>query len=185
MRSPDKPRDHFQIPVMFAFRDAFAKRDANRREDNRVDGERVISTRGSLRRRAADEIALKHDLSIDLEHLLDTVNLESVVDLDGLDYVKRSVLNYGIYDITHLTVGQTAIAGIEEDLRGALLSHEPRLDPQSISIERAELIDDDMRQRVRFRVFANMIFRPLDVPIEFVAELDVAVAKLVLPSLPG
>jgi type VI secretion system protein ImpF len=184
MRSPDKQRDHFQIPVMFAFRDAFAKRDANTREDTRIDGERVISARGSLRRRAADEIALKHDLSVDLEHLLDTINLESVVDLDGFDYVKRSVLNYGIYDITHLTVGQTAIARIEDDLRGALLHHEPRLDPQSISIERVEIVDD-VQQRVRFTVFANMIFRPLDVPIEFVAELDVSAAKLVLPSLPG
>jgi hypothetical protein len=31
-------------------------------------------------------------------------------------------------------------------------------------------------------VSANMICRPLDVPIEFVAELDVGAAKIVLPQ---
>lgn len=184
MATADRQRDNFQIPLMYAFRDAFEKGDATRQEDIRVDGERVLSTRGSMRRRAADETLLRRDLALDLSALLDTVDLASVVDLAGLDHVKRSVLNYGLHDITHLTTGSAGIDALQAHLREALLRHEPRLTPESLGIEKVE-VKNDVDQRVQFNVFANMVCRPLDVPIEFVAELDVGAAKMALPRPPG
>ncbi len=124
---------------------------------------------------------LKHDLATDLGALLDTIDLESVTDLDGLDYVKKSILNYGLYDITHVTTGSAGMDALQAQLKDALLQHEPRLTPETLGIERV-IVKDDIDQRVRFTVFANMICRPLDVPIEFVAELDVGAAKIVLPQ---
>ena len=181
MRAPDKQRENFQIPLMYAFRDAFEKGDATKQENLVVDGERVLSTRGSLRRRAADETLLKRDLAIDLGALLDTIDLDSVEDLEGLDYVKKSVINYGLYDITHVTTGSSRIDALRGQLKDALLQHEPRLTPDTLGVERV-IIKDDTDQRVRYQVSANMICRPLDVPIEFVAELDVGAAKIVLPQ---
>jgi type VI secretion system protein ImpF len=185
MRSPDKQRENFQIPLMYAFRDAFEKGDARKKEDVRVDGERVVSTRGSMRRRSVDEQLLKRDLAIDLTALLSTVDLASVVDLDGLDYVQKSILNYGLYDLTHITTGSSAVASLRDSLKSTLLQHEPRLSADTLGVERVEADKDHDDQRVRFTVAADMICRPLDVPIEFVAELDVGDAKVIMPQLLG
>ena len=183
MRAPEKQRQHFQIPLMYAFRDAFEKGDATKQEDIRVDGERVLSARGSMRRQAADETLLKGDLAIDLAALLDTIDLASVVDLEGLDHVKKSVLNYGLYDITHLTTGSGGIDLLRAQLKEALLQHEPRLTADTLGVDRVE-VKDDVDQRVQFAVCADMVCRPLDVPIEFVAEFDAGAGKIVVPRPP-
>jgi type VI secretion system protein ImpF len=182
MRRPDK-KERLQIPLMFAFRDAAARRDATVSEDVRVEGERVVSDRSMLRRRGADEQRLKDDLSIDLGALVDTINLASATDLDGLDRVKRSVLNYGLDDLTHITTGSREVDLIGKELVAAILHHEPRVSPESLKIERSG--DDEVNQRVRFRVRAEMLSKPLDIPIEFVAEVDTSSGKIILPRLPG
>jgi type VI secretion system protein ImpF len=182
MRTPDK-KERLQIPLMFAFREAFEQRDATKQEDVRVDGERVVADRSMLRRRGTEESRLKRDLAIDLGALVDTINLASTADLDGLDYVKKSVLNFGLDDLTHITVESKAVENVARQLKAALLHHEPRLSPESLAIERSD--DDEVNQRVRFRVRAEMLSKPLDIPIEFVAEVDVGAGKILLPRLPG
>ena len=55
-RDPKAPS--FQVPLMLAFREAFRAGDAGKRIEERVGGEHVVSARGSLRRRGADEFVL-------------------------------------------------------------------------------------------------------------------------------
>jgi type VI secretion system protein ImpF len=184
MRSPEnKPKDRLQIPLMFAFREAYAKKDATTSEDVRDGGERVISERSAIGRRGTQESLLKADLSIDLGALVDTVNHASTVDLDGFDYVKKSILNYGLNDIIHITVGTGASKEIVANLKTALLQHEPRLNAETLVIEETALKEDDVEQRVRLRVSGELICKPLDIPIEFVAELDKTSGKMVVPRL--
>lgn len=182
MRTPDK-KERLQIPLMFAFRDAAERRDSSKEEDIRVDGERVVSDRASLRRRGVDEKLMRRDLAIDLGALVDTINLAASTDLEGLDYVKRSILNFGLDDLTHITVESKDIDEIGNQLRAAILHHEPRLTPESLHVERSE--DDEVNQRVRFRIHAEISSKPLDIPIEFVAEVDMGSGKILLPRLPG
>ena len=73
MQKPKGTKDYFQVPLMFAFRDAFSRGDASKRLDNRVAGERVISERGSLRRRGAEEALVKENFSLDLLSLVECV----------------------------------------------------------------------------------------------------------------
>ena len=49
---------------MFAFHDAFSRREAGERLDDRVGGERVIAKRGSLRRHGAEEAMVKEKSSL-------------------------------------------------------------------------------------------------------------------------
>ena len=182
MRTPDK-KERVQIPLMFAFREAFQQRDATKQEDVRVDGERVVADRSLLRRRGTEEALLKRDLAIDLSALVDTINLASATNLNGLNYVKKSVLNYGLDDLTHITIESDDVQDIANQLKAAILHHEPRLSPESLVIDRSD--DDDVNQRVRFRVRAEMLSKPLDIPIEFVAEIDIGAGKIILPRLPG
>lgn len=184
MRGKNKNGDRFQIPLMFAFRDAFDAGDARKRIEERVAGERVISGRGSLKRRGADEVLLKRNLSVDLLALMNTIDLASAIDLSDFEYVGRSVLNFGLYDVAHLTSEEMGVDDIARDLSNALLQHEPRLNAETLHVERSADFDD-VNQRIRFTVSAEMACKPLDVPIEFVAEIDVGSGKVQLTRLPA
>ena len=185
MRAPEKPKDRLQIPLMFVFREAYAKKDATTAADVRVDGERVIAERSTISRRGTQESLLKADLSIDLAALVDTIDLASTADLEGLDYVKKSVLNYGLDDLVHITLGSEASKEIVDNLKNALLQHEPRLSAETLLVEESDSRDDEVNQKVRFRVRGELICRPLDIPVEFVAELDKTSGKVIVPRLAG
>jgi type VI secretion system protein ImpF len=175
--------DYFQVPLMFAFRDAFSRGDASKRLDNRVAGERVIAERGSSRRRGADEALVRENFSLDLLSLVNTINLGSAVDLRGLDHVEKSVLNFGLPDITQMTSEDARVSDVSRNLLTALANFEPRLHRDSLRVERSETFDE-VNQRIRFVVSGELSCRPLDVPIEFVAEVDVGSGKVQLTRLP-
>lgn len=171
----------YAAPIMSAFRDAFVARDAQKPVVQTVGGERVVPGRHASQRRG-DEAALRRDLSVDLIALLNTVELGATVDLGGLDHVGKSIINYGLRDIGRLTSEDNQVELISEDLRAALIHFEPRLNPESIQIERNET--DDVNQRIRFAVAAEMFCKPTDVAIDFIAELDVGSGKISLSRLP-
>ncbi len=176
--------ERFQIPLMYAFRDAFEAGDAHKRLEQRVGGERVVSGRASLKRRGADEVLLKRNLAIDLLALVNTIDLGSAVDLSDLEHVDRSVLNFGLPDISRLTGGESGVDAIAHDLAESLMRHEPRLNPETLSVQR-DTAFDEVNQRIRFTVSAEMACKPLDVPIEFVAEVDVGSGNIQLTRLPS
>lgn len=183
MRERDPKAPSFQVPLMFAFREAFNEGDARKRIEERVGGERVISGRSALRRRGTDEALLKRDLAVDLLALANTIDLASTIDITDLDYVKRSVVNFGLPDFSALSSLDLGINEIGEHLKAALLAHEPRLRPESIHIEKNVEVDD-ASHRVSFSVSAEMACNPLDLPMEFVAEVEVGSGKMQLTRLP-
>ena len=183
MRKRDGNSDRFQVPVMFAFRDAFDAKDARKRIEERRDGEKVISGRGSLKRRGADETVLKRNLAVDLLALVNTIDLASAVGLDDFEHVGRSILNFGLYDVAHLTSEEVGVDSVARNLSAALIDHEPRLNPDTLNVVREQEFDE-VDQRIRFTVSAEMSCTPLDIPIEFVAEIDIGSGKIQLTRLP-
>jgi len=172
----------FSAPLMHAFRSAFEAGDSRKTVEIRSGGERVLSGRRSAHRRGADETALRRDLVIDLLSLLNTVDFGSSIELDGLDYVQKSILNYGLYDISHLTSEEIGVEAISNDLAAAIAHYEPRLIRNTLSVER-ETDFDEIEQKVRFIVSAEMHCAPLDVPVEFVADVDTSTGKISLSKL--
>ncbi|MCV0396006.1 MAG: GPW/gp25 family protein [Rhizobiaceae bacterium] len=168
---------------MYAFREANRKGDARTRIDQRVEGERVLSERGALRRRGVGEAALKKDLAIDLMALVNTIDLDSAEDMDGLDFARKSVLNFGLPDVAHITSDELAVRDIGDNLKAALLHFEPRLYADALVVERDEVFDE-VNQRIRFVVSGEMACTPFDVPIDFVAEVEVSSGKVQLMRLP-
>ena len=183
MRDQDPKAPSFQVPLMLAFREAFREGDAAKRIEERVAGERLVSARGSLKRRGADEVLLKRDLAIDLLSLVNTIDLGSAVDLSDLDRVKRSILNYGLPDLSALTSLESGVENVGDYLKEALLAHEPRLRPESIHVEKTGEVNDETH-RVSFAVSAEMACSPLDLPTEFVAEVDMGSGNIRLTRLP-
>ncbi len=173
----------YQAPLMSAFREAFEARDARESRVRIVDGERVIEGRHSRQRRS-DEPALKRDLSTDLVALMNTINMASTVPLDELDYVRDSILNYGLPDITHLTSEEVGVEAIRGQLAHALNTFEPRLISDTLSIDK-EVRTNEVDQRVQFTVSAEMFCVPVDVAVNFVAELEISSGQVNLTRLPS
>jgi len=82
-----------------------------------------------------DSSQLRSVVKRDLEVLLNATSLESTTDLAGHPKVRKSVLNYGLPDITGKIVSGLSAWEIQESLRAALAHFEPRIMPDSLSVE--------------------------------------------------
>lgn len=180
----DSNRVQLQIPILYAFREAFRARDARKARVEYRDGERVLSDRGRTRRRGADETTLKRNLGIDLLQLANTINLAAKIDLSDLPYVRRSILNFGVPDLSALSDADARLKKLPALLREALLNHEPRLVDDTIKVVLNKKYDN-VEQKLRFDIAAEMACRPVDIPLEFVAEIDVGSGKLSFSNIGG
>ena len=175
--------DRMAPPLMHAFREAFRNKDADKELDLRDDtGERIIASRRVTARSWANETALRRDLAEDLTRLLNTVNLASAEDLSDFSYVARSIVNYGLVDITAYSIEETAVDDITHELRQSLVDYEPRLIPSSIEVNRDLSVDSTVHQ-IRFAVNAEMHATPVDIAVEFVAELELESGKMRISRL--
>ena len=85
-------------------------------------------------------------------------------------YARKSILNFGLPDLAALTIGAAEIRRIPEEIRTAVIRYEPRLAAASLQIER-DLSVDAAELKVRFLVRADLTCYPIQVPVEFVADI--------------
>lgn len=161
-----------RLPLASAFRNAFEKHDAKRRADS-VDeeGERVVSGRRTTGHNVVSEAMLQKIVAGEIETLMNTINLASTEDLSAFEEVSRSILNYGIPDVVHRTIDEADLSEIVTEIAEALSIYEPRLEPQSIKVTRDARVDN-AELRVRFVVRADLRCDPLNLPVEFVADVE-------------
>lgn len=181
MAGPSKT-DRLSPPLMYAFRGAHAARDAKKKLDLRDEsGERIIASRRTSRA-AITEPLLRREVATDLGALMNTVALESSLDLENYEYVRKSVLNYGLPDLVHRTIDEGSVRDIRDEIRTALKHFEPRLMEDSISVVHDETVDKT-ELKVRFIVNADLACEPLNVPVEFVAEVELDSGKIMINRL--
>jgi len=165
-------KDRLSPPLMYAFRGAHAARDAKVKLDLRDEaGERIISGRRAAVRTAITEPNLRREVAYDLDALMNTIALESAEDLRRFEHVRSSVLNFGLPDIAHRTIDELSIDDICEEIKSALLRHEPRLVSNTIRVAKHPE-HDEAELKLRFVVRADLTCEPLNVPVEFVADVE-------------
>jgi type VI secretion system protein ImpF len=167
---------------MHVFRSAAESKDARTPAAPKPDGEREISRRSKERREGVDESSLKRQLSGEMAALLNTINLEAVVDLSDTPRVRDSVLNFGFGDMSALDAKAAAHGEISRIIQDTLLRHEPRLIADTIEI-RVMKIDESVSRRLSFDIQAEMYSSPVDVPLQFVAEIDAGAGKLQMTQI--
>lgn len=164
-------KTHVSPPLMHAFRAAHEAKDATRTIDQRTgDGDRVIAGRRLRPRQVITEQVLRREVARDLDALLNTVAMESTVEMTETSYARRSVLNFGLPDISPLTIDTVQIKRIPDEIRAAVVNFEPRLAAASLQVERDPTVDPT-ELRVRFLVRADLTCYPVQVPVEFVADI--------------
>jgi len=164
--------DRLAPPLMYAFRAAHEKRDAKQRLDLRDEaGERVIAARRVTTRSPISESGLRREVMTDLLGLLNTTNLDAAADLSTLPAVRSSILNYGFPDLSWRTIDENSLSDVAREIEVALTDFEPRLAPGSIKASRdANVAIEDLK--LRFLVKADLRAQPVNVPVEFVAEVE-------------
>jgi len=172
--------DRLAPPLMFAFRAAHERRDAKQRLDLRDEaGERVIATRRVTTRAAISDAMLRREVTRDILDLFNTTNFGAAEDLSSCPEVRRSILNYGFPDLSWRTIDENGLIEIARELEISLGDFEPRLARGSIKALRdISVSSDDLR--LRFLVKADLRAHPVDVPIEFVAEIEMESGKIKL-----
>lgn len=176
MVGPSK-KDHLSPPLMSVFRGAFEARDAKKKIDLRDEGgERVIASRRSSRA-ALTEPALRREVARDLESLMNTIALDSSQPLDDLSHVRRSILNYGFPDIAHRTIDENSVDDLKDEIRAVLMNYEPRLIASSVKVARDATVDQ-AALKIRFTVDADLFCDPVNVPVEFIAEVEMDSGKI-------
>jgi type VI secretion system protein ImpF len=156
---------------MYVFRAAHEAKDAAKKIDIRTaSGDRVIAGRRLRSRQVITEEILRREVSRDLEALLNTVAMESSVDLTDSPHVRRSILNFGIPDIAHRTIDEVGVNNIPEEIRVAVTIFEPRLAASSLRIVRDKSVDPT-ELKIRFIVHADLTCDPVNVPVQFIADV--------------
>lgn len=171
-------KNRLSPPLMSAFRAAHEARDAKRKLDLRdAAGERILAGRRAAGRAAITEPVLRREVAIDLGHLLNTVNMESSFDLGEFEHVRRSILNFGFPDIAHRSIDEDSVKDIKSEIETVLNQFEPRLVGDSIQVSRdAEIDAADLK--IRFIIRAELSCEPLNVPVEFVADVELDTGEI-------
>jgi type VI secretion system protein ImpF len=165
-------KNRLSPPFMHAFRAAHEKKDAKLKMDLRdAAGDRVIAQRRVAQRTTITEPHLRREVARDLEALVNAVSLGSTEDLTDFEAVQKSVLNYGLPDIVHRSIEEAAVAHISTEIIAALAVHEPRLVQGTVKVARDQRVDK-VELKIRFVVNAELMCHPVNVPVEFVADVE-------------
>ena len=164
-------------PLMFAFRHAHERRDSRKAVATSAERQRDIAHSRSVGFVAVTETLLREQVGIDLEMLMNTIAFESATPLDAFEHVQASILNYGFPDLARRTIDEADVGDVGKEIRLALQRFEPRLDPDSIRV-RQDATADKTALKLRFVVDANLVCNPIDVPVEFIADVDYDSGKI-------
>jgi type VI secretion system protein ImpF len=162
---------HVSPPLMHVFRAAHEMADAKKPIDIRNEaGERMLADRRMRPRQVITETVLRREVARDLDALLNAISMEASVDMSGVPHVRRSILNFGLADVSSRTIDGAEIKKIPDEIRTAVINYEPRLAPGSLHIERDKSVDPE-ELKIRFIVRADLTCHPVHVPVEFVADI--------------
>ena len=114
----------------------------------------------------------------DLAWLLNTTNLAAGQDLGAYPQVASSVVNYGIPDLSGMTVSGTDVAVLERALRQAILDFEPRILRQTLSV-RLEINDSQMSHNaMTFLIEGELWAQPVPLRLYLKTEIDLDIGDV-------
>jgi type VI secretion system protein ImpF len=169
--------DRLAPPLMHAFRVAHSARDAKTKLDIRDGGERVIASRRVTNRAPITESELRKYVNTALVALLNTTNFDAAVDLSEAPHVRNSILNYGFPDLSWRTIDETSVASVAREIETALSDFEPQLWRGSVKAKRDDTATSD-ELRLRFLVKAELRAHPVNMQMEFIAEIELDSGKI-------
>nr|WP_245188161.1 type VI secretion system baseplate subunit TssE [Frateuria flava] len=126
----------------------------------------------SREKRVISANRLRDCVSRDISWLLNCVNLGTSVPLDDYPDVARSVLNFGIPDLTGAALSGVDADALQRLIREAILAFEPRLTASTLQI--SVKVDDQRMdgQSLTFHIDSQMWAQPIPLNLYLKTEVD-------------
>lgn len=121
----------------------------------------------------------------DLAWLLNTGNLESVEDLDGLPLVADSTVNYGIPHLAGTQISRAATPDLERRLRDAIKRFEPRILRDSVRVTLAVDEKSTSHNAVTFEIEGMLWADPVPWQIYLKTKADLELGTFSMEVAPG
>ena len=108
----------------------------------------------------------------DLGWLLNSVALDVCMDLDRYPEVQKSVLNYGLPDLSGHTSSTIDVRSVEKSIRAAILQFEPRVIRSSLDVKVHSNADDMSHNSLIFEIMGEVFGQPSPFQVVLKSELD-------------
>ena len=122
---------------------------------------------------------LRNGVLRDLSWLLNSVHLESTVDLDDYPQVKSSVLNYGVSSFAGSSTAEIGIGEAERRVKAAVLRFEPRLIANTLKVSfLKESLREDAHNTVGLEIEAELWAQPVPLRMFMKTEFDLEIGAV-------
>ena len=133
-------------------------------------------------RRVLSVRTLREGVLRDLAWLLNTTNLLSVGDTVRLPHLANSVLNYGMPDMSGVSLAGMNTGDLERAIRQAIWDFEPRLIRSSVSVR---AVPAESITKIMFEIEADMWAQPYPERLYLKTELDLDIAHISVTDSAG
>ncbi|CAN5128216.1 type VI secretion system baseplate subunit TssE [soil metagenome] len=130
--------------------------------------------------RAISKPQLRVAILRDLASLFNAVR-PNWIDMDAVPHVASSVLNYGLPPMAGEVVSQLNVSTLEQAIKQAIITFEPRILPDSIVVRAVEADDVlDTHNRISINLSGRIWAQPI--PLEFLirTELDLETGQMIV-----
>jgi len=140
---------------------------------DRLTDDEPDQTTESRERRVLSLPRLRDAVLRDLAWLLNTTHLEVVDDLSSYPYVAKSVLNYGLPELTGVSVASLDSFAIARRVKECILNFEPRLRRDSLEVRVSNASDNVYNNRsLEFEISGELLAKPLSLQLFLKTEID-------------
>lgn len=139
---------------------------------DRLTDERPKVHEESRHQRAGNIASLRETVLRDLEWLMNTVNLESVMSLEACPEVRKTVLNYGMPGLSGSTINTADKDAIRKLIKDAIETFEPRILKNTLRVTLIEDADMVNPHAIAFQIEGTMWGRPMPEALFLRTELD-------------
>ncbi|HEY0198089.1 MAG TPA: type VI secretion system baseplate subunit TssE [Rhodanobacter sp.] len=144
---------------------------------DRLTDDEPSTTVESREKRVISATRLRDCVSRDMSWLLNCVNLGTDEDLDEYPEVARSVLNFGIPDLTGMAMSGIDVHALQRQVREAILAFEPRLTASTLHVT----VNADGKRMDRkslvFSIESEMWAQPIPLNLYLKTEVDLETGK--------
>ncbi len=116
----------------------------------------------------------------DLGWLMNTGNLATVQDLSAWPEAARSVINYGIRDLSGLATATLNTDTLERTLRRAILDYEPRILARSLRVKASIQRGEMNRNALVFQIEGELWSQPTPIGLSLKTEVDFESRRVVV-----
>jgi type VI secretion system protein ImpF len=114
---------------------------------------------------------LREGVLRDLGWLLNSVNLAATTDLSAYPEVAKSVMNYGMPDLTGMTVSTLDLKSIELLVKEVIVNFEPRILANTLKVTMRAGADGNSHNTVGFDIEGELWAQP--VPLKLLLKTDI------------